>query len=244
MVLKKPYARKRTVYRKKSSYRRNYRSNYRYKPKYRSNMSTVSRAILYPKGASDGLPATMSTKLAYEQTFSLNAASLADITYGFRLNSLYDPDYSGTGVQPAGLDQWANFYARYSVTSAKITVTFMNYDTQPKNCSVCCTMDPTTANLTYLKMKTTVPSKTTLIGPVSGGHDMKILSIYASYKGMTGQDPNSDENTQTFGTNPSRPVYFFLAVSSVDGTTAPYCYVKVHVDYYVTFSYKKILGDS
>lgn len=41
----------------------------------------------------------------------------------FRLNSLYDPDYTGTGHQPLGFDQWASVYDKYYVRRARIKVT-------------------------------------------------------------------------------------------------------------------------
>lgn len=32
-----------------------------------------------------------------------------------RMNSLFDPDFSGTGLQPTGFDQWAAFYTTYTI---------------------------------------------------------------------------------------------------------------------------------
>lgn len=44
----------------------------------------------------------------------------------FMVNSLYDPDVSGTGHQPMGFDQLTPLYNRYIVTGAKITTSFEN----------------------------------------------------------------------------------------------------------------------
>lgn len=44
----------------------------------------------------------------------------------YRLNSLYDPDLSGTGKQPLGFDQYSTLYGRYRVLKAKIEVTLIN----------------------------------------------------------------------------------------------------------------------
>lgn len=41
-------------------------------------------------------------------------------SHAFRLNSLFDPDLTGTGTQPVGFDQWAAFYNRYIVYACKI----------------------------------------------------------------------------------------------------------------------------
>ena len=42
----------------------------------------------------------------------------------FRANSMYDPDYTGTGHQPLGFDEMSTIYNKHKVTRAKITVTF------------------------------------------------------------------------------------------------------------------------
>jgi hypothetical protein len=45
--------------------------------------------------------------------------------YQFRGNSVYDPDYTGTGTQPNGFDQWASFYNTYVVLGSSIKAEVM-----------------------------------------------------------------------------------------------------------------------
>jgi len=40
----------------------------------------------------------------------------------FRLNGLFDPDFSLGGHQPMGFDEWSAFYGRYRVKSAKCKI--------------------------------------------------------------------------------------------------------------------------
>lgn len=40
----------------------------------------------------------------------------------FRLNSLYDPDYTGTGHQPRFFDQWSAIYGSYNVYKVRVKV--------------------------------------------------------------------------------------------------------------------------
>lgn len=40
----------------------------------------------------------------------------------FRLNSIFDPDYTSTGHQPRGHDQWATIYDKYCVIGCKAIV--------------------------------------------------------------------------------------------------------------------------
>ena len=64
------------------------------------------------------------TTLRYVAYGSISTASLGYGEQIFRLNSLFDPDYSGAGAQPLGFDQWAAFYQRYKVLCAHVKVEF------------------------------------------------------------------------------------------------------------------------
>lgn len=59
-----------------------------------------------------------------DEAFSLSLSNLTTPQWAvFRGNSCYDPDYSGTGVQPYGWDQLCPvFYTNYNVKASKITV--------------------------------------------------------------------------------------------------------------------------
>lgn len=62
---------------------------------------------------------TKTVDLIYVEYVSLG--SIVTSAHEFRLNSPYDPYYSGGGHQPRGFDQWAAFYRRYRVTQAKLS---------------------------------------------------------------------------------------------------------------------------
>lgn len=64
------------------------------------------------------------TKLRYTAFGSISTAISGYGEQIFRLNSLFDPDYSGAGSQPLGFDQWAAFYNRYKVLSVKVRCQF------------------------------------------------------------------------------------------------------------------------
>lgn len=80
------------------------------------------------------LPDRLYVKLKYREQLSFGQASgnLADNVY--RGNSLFDPDLTGTGGQPLGFDQWAAFYASYTVLASECKVTSMlNGSVAPNN---------------------------------------------------------------------------------------------------------------
>lgn len=67
---------------------------------------------------------------AEPQIGSINpgAAGVA-ASYVFRANSIYDPNFTGTGHQPMGFDQMMTMYQNFVVLGSKITCTFNNSDT-------------------------------------------------------------------------------------------------------------------
>lgn len=72
-------------------------------------------------------PKSKLVKFKYFDTVTLDPSAVPNTPakYVFRGNDLYDPDYTGTGHQPMGFDQWMGWYDHFVVISSKITVTFM-----------------------------------------------------------------------------------------------------------------------
>lgn len=67
-------------------------------------------------------PKIRAVKLRYITNVELDASSGAVTTHGFRSNSIYDPDYSGTGAQPYYTDQMFASYNKCTVVGSKITI--------------------------------------------------------------------------------------------------------------------------
>jgi hypothetical protein len=72
----------------------------------------------------DPFPPRMFSQLQYTHTGSLatGAAANCGSEQVFRLNSLYDPDFTGAGHQPYGFDQISPLYRQYKVTSVDIDI--------------------------------------------------------------------------------------------------------------------------
>jgi len=107
-------SRKRRAFRRRAAYRLRRRRYRRRRSKY-----ALSRAVT---------PTTRLMKFYYSQEF-VTAPGIpvtADLptVHAWHVNSLYDPDASGTGHQPKGFDQWTQFFTHYCVLGSKITVTF------------------------------------------------------------------------------------------------------------------------
>jgi hypothetical protein len=88
------------------------------------DVGLVGRNILAPSAVSlraFGLPAEWRMKLRYVESVSVVAATGALGIYQWRTNSLFDPNFTGTGHQPYGFDQMKTYYNSYLVTGSKIS---------------------------------------------------------------------------------------------------------------------------
>jgi len=71
----------------------------------------------------DPFPARIRVKMRYSEVVAIDATVGFPGHYLFLANSIYDPNYSGTGHQPMGRDTYATLYNHYMVVNSKITVT-------------------------------------------------------------------------------------------------------------------------
>lgn len=69
-----------------------------------------------------GLPKSHTARLRYCEEFTIDSGITLPVSYVFRANDLYDPNYSGTGHQPSGFDQLMQWYNHFTVIASKIKV--------------------------------------------------------------------------------------------------------------------------
>lgn len=68
-----------------------------------------------------GVPDCLFVKLRYQETFTPSVITAFDVNQ-WRGNSLFDPNFTGTGAQPNYFDNYAGIYAAYTVYGSKIRV--------------------------------------------------------------------------------------------------------------------------
>lgn len=104
-------------------YRRRYRKGYNTRGK--RSFATVARKTL-----SAGFPTRYLTKLKYVESVIIDPPAAGQLGYYvFRANSIYDPNFTGTGHQPMGRDIFAGVYKNYMVVGSKITVRYLSSET-------------------------------------------------------------------------------------------------------------------
>lgn len=78
------------------------------------------------------------TKLRYNEAHKFAAQSNLNFasSYKYRLNGLFDPNFTGLGHQPMGYDELSSIYKKATVVGARITVAFITDSTEPCVCGI------------------------------------------------------------------------------------------------------------
>lgn len=189
------------------------------------------------------MPVSGRGTLRYIQTgLNLDPQSTIPGRYFFRANDMFDPDYTSTGHQPLGFDQWMSLYNKFTVTSSKIKVVFNN------------TTDYVSADFLVYLRKTTTPSENTLQDTLeSAGCQWRIMSKYnspvmrESYVSSRHHPTLSVEDINMFGTASASPAdqwYYELGVAGDANQDVGECKFHVEIEYSAIFFDRKVLTGS
>lgn len=163
-----------------------------------------------------------------EQFVTLRYYAQADLTataglasWGFRLNSPYDPDYTYTGVQPLGFDQWGAIYSKYVVYRTDVTVRATSR---------------TVSGVLDVGMLATVDTNIPLLEACYGGRRgvarsttggappavLKQSYSIAQLMGVSEAAIDIDDafGAQTIGSNPPRPAYLWVVMNTSGASDA------------------------
>lgn len=174
-------------------------------------------------------------------------ASSTCSTSQFRINSLYDPNYTGLGDQPRWMDQLlgTNLYRKYTVDSVDYTVQFINKSaTNDGLVSVSASTIPTvpTTNTALWKAKEFTSFRVKTLLPLGQkGSRVTLRGRVRNYRvaGRTFAQYRSEENySAAFNNNPSNPIY--LTVQSSDD---PNSSTGHDIDVYVTLKFNCLIYD-
>lgn len=103
-----------------------------------------------------------------------------------RGNSLYDPDATGFGGQPTGLDQIANLYYQYTVLASKVKFSAVN--TNANAAEMVLVPDTNVNGETSIELLQTRPyAKTRLLAPSGSGGALQVLKHYMTSARMYGK---------------------------------------------------------
>jgi len=219
----RPYRRKKA---KKSSYARRYR-----------------RRRLTMTGIPSGMPVQRIAKLRYVETASVSSTLGVLSAYVFYASSIFDPNYTTTGHQPMGRDQWATLFNHYVVLGSKISVKFIpdNTTTSPMAVGV------------YLHDDFTVPytNSNDYIEARRGSYRLQapgqneqlnrpVTSYYSAKKFFNVKDvkDNIDRLGAPMAANPAENGFFHVWAQTLDNSTDSVRFCAT-IDYIVLFSEPK-----
>lgn len=247
-VYRRPVSQRRSIKRERKAkpYKRTYTP-----PRTRSLTGRIAPGVITGLSRTDfGFPDRLKTKLHYADVIQLSASAGSPGLWQFRMNSLYDPDYTGTGHQPQWFDQLSAVYQYYKVLGSKITCTFI-----PNNIS------DTEANDKgpYICGITTVPASFTfgaasygalledgnsvngVIVDKQGGSNKLTLSNTFSPSRDLGNDPGDDTIRCLTTANPQTPFTVVANVWALDMTelASQDVVVKVEMEFQCEFSVRR-----
>lgn len=208
----------------------------------RNTNAVVSRTAAFPD--------RFITRLKYSEAAAIiYAGAGVPQLYSWRINSIFDPNLTGTGHQPLGHDEYLLLYNRYRCYGMKYTVTFTNRSTT-EHAEVAIVCRPNSASMSNQETVRESPNcvyKRTL-GVEGSGQAISTYTGYASVAKIRGvakhNVQNENEYSAIMGNNPpitpTLQVYVFNPISST-GVTVDH---RVDLEYYVAMYDRKILNQS
>lgn len=203
------------------------------------------RRRAYRSNVLSGMPKTRKISMRYVDQISMTSTSGSLASYVFRANSIYDPNYTSTGHQPMGYDQWAVLYNHYVVIGARLSARFIPNAASTAPCAMG----------TYLTDGTAVPYTTPseFIEAKRGNYKIfkatdRAVSLRQNYSAkkqynLADVKDNVGRVGAAMDTNPSDEAFFNIWFDAIDGSTST-CEVIVTIDYIVLYSEPKDMPQS
>ncbi len=176
----------------------------------------------------------------YGQTTTIGDGALTVPFTTLRLNSVYDPDYTGVGSQPNGYDLMATVYKKYAVIGCRYTVTFRN---NSNAFTLACGAYPSTASShvgvydNYLESIERPTISTALVDPAANNTHRSTATV-TGYVKMKNWGVNSGTGgyktfQELFGSeiasNPSQGIYLHCTAVNQDNTAPASSSVKMDI---------------
>jgi hypothetical protein len=221
--------------------------------KSRKSARRANQALSYipraPKWTSDSRQNPIATRLVthlkYSDIVSVNIPSGPGFTdYLFNLNSLFDPNRTGTGHQPKGFDQLAALYTRYRVyqTKAQVSLIVSSFDVAPTKVVIA----PSNSVTNF----STITDAEEAFGSRSAWttiYNVPVVSIVVNLPELNGKTREAyaaDDTTQALVTsNPSETLILHCCSFNTTGS-AQTVYLDVTMEFYAEFSDPVQLGQS
>jgi len=204
-----------------------------------------------------GFPPRKRLTLRYADTYQFNSTTGSLTTQQIRVNSLYDPDGSGTGHQPRGFDQWcasAGPYNRYRVLAVRIALQVtQDSDTAGQPGQL-------VAGFSDLSTLPTVPSgsgsvncagqselrgwKSCVVNPFAEPARMEFAARVCDIEGVTESSVLSEDNySAAYNANPVDVAWFSMQALTL-GSSTGVTYAQFEIEFDIQFEEPILLAQS
>lgn len=184
-------------------------------------------------------PSAQRRVFCFEQVYGLTeAAAGAGAFNSFRINSIFDPDYTGVGSSALGYSTYAYLYGRYRVLSTRVLLRFVDVTAVATGGQIVGVIF--NANGVFSSNPLTWPSQpfaksTILQGNQGGEHSACTLNLTPplhKVAGVTRSQFLADQDySATFGSNPATPLYAHVFMTGKLSSAAESCKVEVRIIY-------------
>jgi hypothetical protein len=181
------------------------------------------------------MPDSYVATLEYSDVVIISSLGTAFAGHTFRGNSLYDPDFTGTGQQPLYFDQLMQTYSKYKVISAKVTVHFIGSD------AAFVFLVPLTDALTFgpftPKLLEYPRSKAIGVGNASIMPSQSMTGFFTTraIMGLSNAQLQDESYSGSDSTNPGQQWYINIAVCKADLTEGVVTRMLVKISYTSVF---------
>jgi len=204
--------------------------------------NTVQRSV---GSLGKGFPSRLTFTHTYVDNFTL-VSTLGSIgTQVYRLNGMYDPDYSNTGHQPMFFDQMTPLYEHYTVIASKITIWLTPSTASTVPCQVA--MFQNSANgATFSSMKDIAEQYRCKMAQTTMGDTRPVkLSLGFSAKKTFGGSVLGNTDLQGTATaDPAEISYGYIALKSNDNATTATFYIRAKIDFIAVWNERKVTAGS
>lgn len=189
-------------------------------------------------------PNSYTCNLSYRGSLSMTTVSTFDNQ--FRLNSVFDPEYTAAGGQPRYFDQLAGLYGKYRVNCCSMLVTMTNLGASPV--LLCMAAANTTSVFDILTAEET-PFRSRVLN-LGGNGALSTGKLYKKFfpRMICGanktQYKSDDVYSSVITTNPVENIILNVVAEASDHTAALLCCYDFQLIYNTTFFDRILVGPS
>lgn len=170
----------------------------------------------------------------------------APATHYYRANDVFDPDFTSTGHQPRGFDQWMGFYNHFSVIGSRIEVVFTGTGTTAATSAAAVGVALTATTVGFATNYDVLEYPTQVKGNLTLHRDMAKLSKTFSMKkffGLKGGETGSIyKGNASF--SPTEQAFYCIYANSLSANDVGPVIIRVRIQYIVKMTERKQLAQS